>query len=270
MFNANYSNKHSGYMGVVIAVPSAKYIVENVNVTALSQTMIRRYLPPQRSIIFRFVSQIFGLFRTMIRFPKAINCLEKALNRNNQLLSVRLQCKRSNNVFCVSNYHMPCEFLYPSVMKMHVILAASHAERFANGLPYALLGDFNITPQSQMYEILTKGVTDKTIKSYDIRVSDGDDTSDLIKDINCFNGNVSALRSAYKEILGKEPDYTNNSQVKNNARFIDTLDYIFLSKNWLVNSVMKLPSMGEVSSPMPTEHEPSDHLMISATVDLVA
>ena len=52
--------------------------------------------------------------------------------------------------------------------------------------------------------------------------------------------------------------------------FTDTLDYIWISDHWDVKSVMDLPnreSLVDVKS-FPTVSEPSDHLMIGATLQL--
>ena len=50
---------------------------------------------------------------------------------------------------------------------------------------------------------------------------------------------------------------------------MDTLDYIFMSKNWKVDSVLTLPSKLELVGPLPVETEPSDHLLLSATVSII-
>ena len=94
------------------------------------------------------------------------------------------------------------------------------------------------------------------------------------------------LLSAYKEALGREPDFTNYAQVLNDPPFIDTLDYIFLSTDstkedkaeedpgtarasrWQVESVLNIPHRELVKGPLPTEEEPSDHIMLSATLSI--
>ena len=57
--------------------------------------------------------------------------------------------------------------------------------------------------------------------------------------------------------------------------FADTLDYIFFSSpGWRVCSVLPLPKLSEFPrfrgtaepQPMPSENEPSDHLMLGATL----
>jgi endonuclease/exonuclease/phosphatase family metal-dependent hydrolase len=91
---------------------------------------------------------------------------------------------------------------------------------------------------------------------------------------------TSGLRSCYRERQGREPDFTNFALVNSRsfrqrspaAPFCETLDYIFVSEQWgPVLSVDPLPNRSDpavvAAGPMPTETEPSDHLLIAA--DLV-
>ena len=76
------------------------------------------------------------------------------------------------------------------------------------------------------------------------------------------------------EALGREPDFTNYAQIKDDAPFIDTLDYIFLGNganngNWKVENVLHLPSRSEVKGPYPAQEEPSDHVLMTANLDIV-
>ena len=57
-------------------------------------------------------------------------------------------------------------------------------------------------------------------------------------------------------------------QVKEDPEFIDTLDYIFMSKHWGIQSVDKMPARSEIKGPLPNEIESSDHLQLSADLKL--
>ena len=68
---------------------------------------------------------------------------------------------------------------------------------------------------------------------------------------------------------GKEPLFTNYAQTKFDKQpFIDCLDYIFLSDEWIVKKVEDTPTEQEVQGPMPTLTQPSDHLLISAELEI--
>lgn len=112
------------------------------------------------------------------------------------------------------------------------------------------------------------------------------------------------FRSAYMEGSAEtrsEPNFTNYAQVRDEPEFIETLDYIFLSgsaggasaeggdedaaaaegartgsgaapaeaAHWRVSEVLALPDRSEVEGPLPNADEPSDHIMIASTLELV-
>lgn len=77
-----------------------------------------------------------------------------------------------------------------------------------------------------------------------------------------------ALHSAYVTATGAEPDFTNYAKVQNEPIFCETLDYIFHSKDWKIDSVLELPHRDKVSGPLPNESEPSDHILMSATMSI--
>lgn len=81
-----------------------------------------------------------------------------------------------------------------------------------------------------------------------------------------FPWDIVPLRSAYAVFNGAEPDFTNYAQVRDDPPFIGTLDYIFLSPHWNVKNVRHLEIRQNVRGPLPTAVEPSDHVLISATV----
>lgn len=76
------------------------------------------------------------------------------------------------------------------------------------------------------------------------------------------------LRSAYNTSQGSEPDFTNYAQIQSQPVFIETLDYIFHSPEWIVDEVKPLPHRSEVQGPLPNEEEPSDHILLSAKLSL--
>ena len=61
-------------------------------------------------------------------------------------------------------------------------------------------------------------------------------------------------------------DFTNFAQIKGDPQFIDTLDYIFISPAVEVKEVMHLPHRNDVKGPFPSKAEPSDHIMLAATL----
>lgn len=90
-----------------------------------------------------------------------------------------------------------------------------------------------------------------------------------VQEGDAWTPNLKApLGSAYVTATGAEPDFTNYAKVQNEPIFCETLDYIFHSSGWKVDAVEALPVRDTVPGPFPNEQEPSDHILISATMSL--
>jgi endonuclease/exonuclease/phosphatase family metal-dependent hydrolase len=50
-------------------------------------------------------------------------------------------------------------------MVTHCALSAQHIQRFAKADPFIYTGDFNIKPDSSMYELMTKGKIEKNVRT---------------------------------------------------------------------------------------------------------
>ena len=84
---------------------------------------------------------------------------------------------------------------------------------------------------------------------------------------------ASSSETSYSK-TGAEPELTNFARTAHQAEvFAATLDYIWLSRGqWRVREVRPLPSRAEVeleNASFPSASEPSDHLLISAELELV-
>jgi 2',5'-phosphodiesterase len=249
---ALYGNKFGGYMGVATAVPIESYSIQQVNLKRVADLITQRPSPSPPSIFQKILSFFQNLF-----WRQVANSWEKSMTKNNELIAVTLTRSNEDKPFIIGNYHMPCEFRLPQVMVTHICLAAQYVQKLAEGKPHILLGDFNLKPGSTMHRILTEG-----------EVESGN--LDLPPSLEGFawKPSVSPLRSAYQIATGREPDFTNNSQVGDQEPFVDTLDYILLSPEWSVDSVDALPSRSEINGPFPTASEPSDHLLLATEVSL--
>eukprot|EP01041_Mallomonas_annulata_P005175 gene5175-10349_t len=254
-----YGSKFNGYMGVGVAVPNSEYDILNVDITRIADTKrtIRRPKPS-------FIAKLFLDFKhNFQKFLRSLNLLKRApqdpwkeaLNRMNQMISLKLRSKQTQKSFHIGTYHLPCMFFLPQVMMIHSALSAQHIQKLAKNDPYIFVGDFNIKPDSSMYKLLTQGEVESN--NPELPVMDPEDN---------WSPKVTPLRSAYKEFNSKEPDFTNYAQVKEEPAFIDTLDYIFLSKQWKVNEVLFTPHRDSIDGPLPNEKEPSDHIIIGANI----
>lgn len=260
-----YGKKFNGYMGVGIAVPADKYDIVNADITTIADT--KKYRRKERqNFVFIFLLTLLRKIGLIGKPPQ--DPWEEAAYRNNQMVTLRLKEKNNNNnnhskmqsSFCVGTYHMPCMFKLPGVMMIHSALSAKHIQRLAGSDPYIFCGDFNIKPQSNMYRMLTNGGIESECD--EVPEKDENDSSD-------WDFKMKPLRSAYMVKNGKEPLFTNYAQTKFDKQpFIDCLDYIFLSDEWIVKKVEDTPTEQEVQGPMPTLTQPSDHLLISAELEI--
>mmetsp|Transcript_42449 Transcript_42449/g.133096 ORF Transcript_42449/g.133096 Transcript_42449/m.133096 type:complete len:383 (-) Transcript_42449:128-1276(-) len=265
-----YGKPFNNYMGVGIAVPLDRYRIDDVNLARVSDT--KRWPRPPDAVAASPLSNALGTFWSILRFPlDAIrggrrgrrddrDCWDKAKYRFNVQVSVNLADAKTGEQFSVSTYHMPCMFRDPDVMTIHCALSAQHAHRVAKGLPYVLAGDYNIKPTSEQYKMLVK---------------DGDMAPD-----NAAYPRPPAhepwrpalpegpLRSAYLEANGEEPPFTNWAKIRDDPEFVETLDYIFLSPAWKVLGVGETPTRESCPGPYPNAQEPSDHVKISASLEL--
>ncbi len=243
-------------------------------------------------------AQYVGIMKGGDGWDKDKDPWEKSQYRSNQFVAVKLQRKGDSNVSSISNralpppppvwignYHMPCAFRDPAVMTLHCDLVAQRIQYLAskdktsdngNSDSFILAGDFNIMPDSAQYQFMTAGKIGK-----DKDISETDNTQSPIPPDRYgvkWESDIIGMKSAYASYdknNGKESDFTNyaHNGALSDESFIGTLDYIFLSGNcehrWRVVDVLDLKHRDEVlDGPFPNEKEPSDHVMIAATLEV--
>lgn len=127
-----------------------------------------------------------------------------------------------------------------------------------------LAGDFNIKPDDSSYAMILSGEVDPRNGDFPVSTPDGSSPE------KWFPTPLAPMKSAYKEILGEEPDFTNYAKVENQPTFIETLDYLFCTSDVDIVDVIRLPKRDSMQGPLPDAAEPSDHIMIGATLRLPA
>jgi mRNA deadenylase 3'-5' endonuclease subunit Ccr4 len=265
LVTGHYGKKFNGYMGIAIAYPTEAFETLDVDISRLSDKRIGGWpVKPKPTLIESVLSNVKPFWSKPLEYLglwKKPNEDHWSMSerRNNVLLTTTLKDKKSGKAFCVGNYHMPCAFFMPMTMTIHSELAAKHVQDIAaskDGLPYILAGDWNITPDSPTYKMLTTGALKSDDPSYPTPKYDME---------WCVSS--APMRSAYAEKDG-EPDFTNNARAREDDPFIDTLDYIFLSPEWKVESTKSIVHRNIANGPYPNAHEPSDHVLISAELTL--
>ena len=293
MITGLYGKPFNNYMGVALAYPIDTYetiAAEQVRLSDYrnggwprepkvdSTGFAGKVLSVQKAIrklakgtLKRGVKAIAGPVRGVLRLPPPpedpIDHWHMSENRHNILISVCLRERAGEDggnatngegqTFCLSNYHMPCAFYAPMVMNIHADLAAKRCQDFSGRYPHILAGDFNLMPDSPHYQLLTTGELLRTDPTYPTE-----------KYGMVWNPEARPMRSAYALSTFGEPDWTNYAKIRDDDPFIGCLDYIFLSEEWKVGAVREIPNRDEAPGPLPTEDEPSDHVMISADLFL--
>lgn len=267
MVTGLYGRNFNGYMGVALAFPMESYETISVDISNLSDKRKQGW-PRAPTSTLTFTSKLFQNFNSLWSIPlKLLGLVSEpkedhwsfSARRSNVLLTATLKEKSTGHTFCIGNYHMPCAFFMPMAMTIHAEMAAKHVQDIAasNKLPFILAGDWNIKPSSETYQMMISG-----------QLLPDDPTFPSPKHGVHWECTMEPMRSAYLAFNGKEPDFTNNARVKEQEPFIDTLDYIFLSKEWNVTGVKPILHRDEASGPYPNADEPSDHVLIRADLEL--
>jgi endonuclease/exonuclease/phosphatase family metal-dependent hydrolase len=304
MICINNGNQHSGYMGPAIAFSRSLFDLVAVKQYRISDTKCTPW--PRHDFSRRSFVQAAYRYSWNNLLPPLIKSWvpswfaphdswdewDQAEARNNPICGVQL-CRRLRegdaaaaaaaaspikpaSPFWVFNVHMPCLFRTERDVKalaIHCALVGQHVQRTAGAAPFVLAGDFNVKPRDDNYALLTCGALPAESRARPcvrtLPMSNGQPAEPDRFECKIPEG----MRSAYALALGREPDFTNHALTDcsvDGVPFTDTLDYIFLSKHWSVESVRQLPPLAAATRAAcgPNSDEPSDHLLIGADLAL--
>eukprot|EP00041_Stephanoeca_diplocostata_P011565 m.191378 g.191378 ORF g.191378 m.191378 type:complete len:356 (+) comp18590_c0_seq1:182-1249(+) len=266
-----YGKPFNGYMGIGIAFPNKRFEAVDIDLKRISDVKWwpRQPKPTTIPVVEFVVRPILDSIGWMLeKLASAKNYVfgetiehdywDISKSRQNTMVSVKLQPVGGGAAVAVSTYHMPCAYYAPNVMLIHTALAAQHALKFAGVTPMILAGDWNTKPNDPAYTLLTTAALPRP----DMAPTYLDNDKWRLED------GLTPLVSAYAAVQGKEPDFTNYAQIREDPCFIECLDYIFSTPNITPVAVQSLPHRDSIVGPLPTRDEPSDHILISATYDL--
>ena len=181
----------------------------------------------------------------------------------------KLRHLATGNVIVAAVTHISCKFSQPDIQIAQVAVLLQSLEAYAtphsftgsnSRLPVILCGDFNSTPDSSVYKLLSTGTLSRA--NPDIFPSDGDNVWPILKHGSLLETSQRkiVLASAYAKVCGTDPVTTN---VK--PPFSGCLDYI-----WFYGlepfEVLPIGSKEELEreAGLPNSKNPSDHVPIGA------
>lgn len=258
-----YGTYFNGYFGVALAFPTDLYEPADVFVLPLTDSAAWPRTP-REGPLQRAVSCVMQFFGGANNAKRSKNPWTQSQRRRNVLIFARLRSRSNGALLCVGTYHMPCAFWSPPIMLIHSALVVSTFQKLCAGDAAILAGDFNIKPGDSAYTMITTGSIDQKHNDYPPKAPDGSPAA------KWFPKNFDPMKSAYVQVNGQEPDFTNYARVGDGPEFIHTLDYLFCSQDLDVVDVLRLPHRSDVKGPFPVAAEPSDHIMIGATLRLPA
>lgn len=240
--HTNYNNVYTGFMGTVTLFPTKYNLLETKFFRPAS--LVKSMLPFSKTK----TTYSWYFWSTTCTEESYYEILGK---RPNVLIMVRLSI--DDKVFCVANYHAPCVYWKKYMTDASTLLTLHSVNTFAKEDPVIFGGDFNLTPESLSYDIITTG-------RFDDKKSDPElgEYAERMRLTNLF--------SSYKQVNGSEPEFTCHSELKTRyneeiSKFKDTIDYIFFRNLTPVESVV-LPNIHQL---LPCDSHPSDHKYIRSS-----
>jgi len=257
---SSFGNEINGFVGVAIAYPLHLKVLD---VKYIPLNKCKEWPEPKKDSIF--IRTLKKLSFGYIDFTRKYPIWEKMRTRKNILLVLEF----SN--FWIATFYAPREFTSEQRMLVYIALVREKLESIVNEgrenkkyKPCILAGDFNLTPNSQIYSYLTSGSIEKI--------------KDLTKSLdNIFPQtdtwrpkNLDPLFSAVRERWGVEPKWTNKvffrlAEDKPAKHFEATIDYILVSPELRVVDSFRQPSNDNVC---PNENEGSNHIAIWTKLSL--
>ena len=211
---------------------------------------------------FRIINiKSFDYFRYAKKKLKADSRMEdpdfvKKLNSSFANITLLLEKLNDKKRFHISNVHIINKPSFDDVKTLMFYFILKYNSNNIKNDPFILCGDFNSLPSSQVYKGITTGKISNVFE-FDVNKSITP-VLPIIKLKTHFTKNM--MKSAYFEMFGKEPSYTNYTE-----KFKETLDYIFVNKHCQIVAVLEEPNIDHKTE-IPDEDYPSDHIIQIAII----
>jgi len=174
------------------------------------------------------------------------------------------------NQVCVANTHLYSNKDFPDVKLWQTWQLLQELETFVltrgTKLPLMISGDFNSTPETAVYDLLSRQAVH--IGHPDINLNTSDDLSPKILPDPMSISHSFQLGSVYNTVIGEEPKATNYT-----VTFKGALDYIWYSaQNLRPLSAAPIPDESVLTKhgkALPSTQYSSDHIMLISDMQIM-
>mmetsp|Transcript_8555 Transcript_8555/g.16126 ORF Transcript_8555/g.16126 Transcript_8555/m.16126 type:complete len:647 (+) Transcript_8555:329-2269(+) len=174
------------------------------------------------------------------------------------------------NQVCIANTHLYSNKDFPDVKLWQTWQLLQELETFvmsrSHNLPLMICGDFNSTPDTAVYDLLSRQAVHPGHP--DVNMNHGDNSSPNILPDAMSISHSFQLGSVYSTVMGEEPRATNYT-----SQFKGVLDYMWYSANNLrplscapVPEEKELTKHGEA---LPSTQYSSDHVMLISDMQIM-
>ncbi|CAD7966796.1 unnamed protein product [Amoebophrya sp. A25] len=305
VIDTHYGNQYADYMGILVAYPADRYRCTKTD-TARVSDIFQQKIPEEegqekrrqggggagiKGALAKLGAEVMAKFVKRESAPKPEESgWEIAERRQNRIILAAFESlsTEKKQAFALATYHNPCLFGSKEKVRalaIHSTWIAQALEKFAEGKPRILCGDFNFTPKNSLvYYYMTTGsaevaerldfqrgkgakysdwdsklqpmgsayaeysrsTTSETAAPTDVKlVVDSTDSSSSSASDGVETPHADAIKSAES----MEPRYTNYASRRDpeGDDFMETLDYVFYGPKsaWTVKDIVKLPSEEE-------------------------
>jgi CCR4-NOT transcription complex subunit 6 len=233
--------------------------------------LVESYSIEFNEVAQRQATQVLGLSHRSDDGAAFLNRLSK--DNIAQLVVLELiqqgRSSREINQVCIANTHLYSNKDFPDVKLWQTWQLLQELESFIIGrgsnLPLIICGDFNSTPDTAVYDLLSQQQVHPGHP--DVNVASVDDVTNILPEPMSITHSFS-LGSAYQTVLGEEPWTTNYTE-----NFKGVLDYIWYSaQNLMPLSVVMVPDKKQLAKhgeALPSTEYSSDHIMLISDMQII-
>lgn len=176
------------------------------------------------------------------------------------------------NQVCITNTHLYSNKDFPDVKLWQTWQLLQELETFivsrGSNLPLMICGDFNSTPDTAVYDLLSRQAVHPGHPNLNFNMSEDGSNTNILPDVISITHNFQ-LGSVYHTVMGEEPKVTNYTNT-----FKGVLDYMWYSANNLRPlSAAPIPdeeALTRHGEALPSTQYSSDHILLISDMQILS